>query len=113
MEPQIFNDIWFRRIWSTWENLDKWRTDIRKNVLDNELLKTALFILEDITLIFISMDEMRSALGDATVRTNGSITFNVNANSKTVGNKKVKMEVHFPKDKKKALELEELLSEYK
>jgi hypothetical protein len=97
MEPQVFQDIWFRRVWSSWANHEDWRTDIRQNVLNDNFVRTALFIFEDLTLVFIPMDEMRKALANVPPRANGSITFNVNAHARTIGNVRVKMEIHEPK----------------
>jgi hypothetical protein len=99
MEATIYNDIWIRWIPFRWSKDDYWRTDIRQNVLNDASLNTALFVLEDLTCVFIQMSEIRKAIVGVHIRDNGSIPFNIDPHSKVIGNVKIKMEVHKPRNK--------------
>ena len=93
MQEQEYDGIWIRWIHEPWENEGDWRTGIQENTLHKEYLKTALFILEDHRCIFVSMNELRKAIGGNPLSTNDSILFSVNPRLKTIDGKRAKMDV--------------------
>jgi len=97
---QISNNTWFRRIHDTWANTSGWRTDISKNVLDDPNLKQAAFVLDDERALFVSILDLRNALHDCPIRSNGMIgPFNIDPHKSTVNGQHVTIEVRFPKKK--------------
>jgi hypothetical protein len=95
--PQIACNIWFRCIHETWANTSGWRTDIPKNVLMDEAVKKAAFVLDDERALFIDMDELRGALADCTLRPNGVVgPFNVDPHRSTVNGHTVNIEIRLP-----------------
>jgi hypothetical protein len=94
-----YQDVWVRYIHFTWQHGDDWRTDIQSSVLHNLALKTALFILDDRSCVFIPLNELRHILAGVVCGENGAIPFNVNPHSKTVNENRVQMQVIRPQEK--------------
>lgn len=102
-EANTYQDVWIRWIHSTWENQEKWRTDISPNVLNDAAIVKALFVLDDGSCVFIPLTELRRALSQKVPGKNGMIIFDVNPHSKKVDQTHVSLVVKQSKrDKAKA-----------
>ena len=61
-KAQIVGGRWSRNIPIGWGSGGQWRTDISKNVLDDERLREAVFICEGGPKITITAEELRRVL---------------------------------------------------
>jgi hypothetical protein len=81
---QTYKSLWIRWVHSTWKNEVGWRTDIRPNVLNDNTITHAQFILDDFSCVLIPLNDLRRTLSKKQPENNGSTIFNVNPSRRTV-----------------------------
>ena len=116
MPLQTYKDIWIRWIHAPWEKSGEWRTGIQVNVLDDQTIKNALFILEDYRCVFVPMSALRTILSAKRKPGVDSIVFNINPRSRTIDGKKVAdlavITSQTERKKKRKAMLDDLVSAY-